>query len=278
MNRYLRIIALTSVSAGAVISIDACGLLTRLLPGKAPAGQVSVVMARVDNAVLMPDAAKEDAIVVTVRRDGALYLGQRMIDISELGVQLRERAAGKLGGVMYLRADARTQFRTVEDVIDSMRAAGVDDVGLLTGKKDEATKKEYFARSKPPETPRGLDVVTFSSPEMRRLVPIRIPHDIMMTPRTSMGAAMPNENRTIVVQILYRPGGAPLYKINETDVTKADLLPQLSEIYANRAERILFIKGDDDLNFGDVAEVVDIAHAAEVDHPGVLTPHVLAGQ
>jgi biopolymer transport protein TolR len=41
----------------------------------------------------------------------------------------------------------------------------------------------------------------------------------------------------------------PTYKINDTDVPKAELLPRLTEIYANRAERIMFVKGDDDLNF-----------------------------
>ena len=49
-----------------------------------------------------------------------------------------------------------------------------------------------------------------------------------------------------MVQVLHRPGEPPAYKINETDVsTKADLLPQADRIYANRAERIMFVKGDD---------------------------------
>jgi biopolymer transport protein TolR len=88
----------------------------------------------------------------------------------------------------------------------------------------------------------------------------------------------PPTDRTIVVQVLYRPGAAPSYKINETDVAKADLLPRLTEIYANRAERVMFVKGDDDLNFAYVAEVIDIAHAANVDHIGMMTPKIMAGQ
>jgi biopolymer transport protein ExbD len=56
------------------------------------------------------------------------------------------------------------------------------------------------------------------------------------------------------------------------------LLPRLTEIYANRAERVLFIKGDDDINFANFAEVVDIARSAVVDHIGLLTPRILAGQ
>src|SRR6201995_4285027 len=75
-----------------------------------------------------------------------------------------------------------------------------------------------------------------------------------------------DNDRTIVVQITHRPGGGvPGYKINETDVAKNDLLSRLSGIFASRAERVMFIKGDDDLNFADVAEVIDIGHGAGVD-------------
>jgi biopolymer transport protein ExbD len=88
----------------------------------------------------------------------------------------------------------------------------------------------------------------------------------------------PQNDRTIVVQILYHPGAAPTYKINETEVAKADLLPKLTEIYANRAERVMFVKGEDDLDFRYVAEVVDIGRAANVDHIGLMTPKILAGQ
>jgi biopolymer transport protein ExbD len=94
-----------------------------------------------------------------------------------------------------------------------------------------------------------------------------------------MGVAMPShEDRTIVVQVFYQPGGDPSYKINETDVAKSELLFKLTAIYANRAERVLFIKGDNDIDFANVAEVIDIARSAEVDHIGVLTPRILAGQ
>ena len=81
-----------------------------------------------------------------------------------------------------------------------------------------------------------------------------------------------------MVQILHRPGAPPAYKINETDVDKRDLLPRLTEIYANRAERIMFVKGDDNLNFASVAEVIDIGRAANVDHIGLMTPRIMAGQ
>jgi len=86
-------------------------------------------------------------------------------------------------------------------------------------------------------------------------------------------------DRTIVVQVIYRPGAAtPAYKINETDVAKRDLQARLTEIYANRAERVMFVRGDDNVNFSYVAEVIDIGKAASVDHIGLMTPKIMAGQ
>ncbi len=87
-----------------------------------------------------------------------------------------------------------------------------------------------------------------------------------------------NNDRTIVVQVLYRPGATPTYKINQDDVAYSDLLPKLSAIYANRAERVMFIKGDDDVEFQYIASVFDIGKAAGVDHIGLMTPKIQAGQ
>jgi biopolymer transport protein ExbD len=110
-----------------------------------------------------------------------------------------------------------------------------------------------------PVTPKGLDA----------LVP-QPPKDPQKTP--------PQNDRTIVVQVLYRPGAQPTYKINETDVQRSELLPRLTEIYANRAERVMFVRGDDDLNFAYIADVIDIGRAANVDHIGLMTPKIQAGQ
>jgi biopolymer transport protein TolR len=85
-------------------------------------------------------------------------------------------------------------------------------------------------------------------------------------------------DRTIVVQVIYNAGRAPTYKINEDDVQKTDLLPKLTQIYANRAERVMFVRGDDDVNFASIAEVIDIGRSANVDHIGLMTPKIQAGQ
>jgi biopolymer transport protein ExbD/biopolymer transport protein TolR len=98
--------------------------------------KVSVDMAKVDNPTAMPDADKEDAIVVAITRDGGVFLGQNKVATSELGALVREKLADKPGKTIFVRADARAQYRAVEDAIDAVRTAGVEDVGLLTQKKE----------------------------------------------------------------------------------------------------------------------------------------------
>jgi biopolymer transport protein ExbD/biopolymer transport protein TolR len=98
--------------------------------------KVAVDMAKVDNPTAMPDADKEDAIVVAITRDGGVYLGQDKIAVSELGARVRDKIADKPGKTIFVRADARAQFRAVEDAIDAVRTAGVDEVGLLTQKRE----------------------------------------------------------------------------------------------------------------------------------------------
>jgi biopolymer transport protein ExbD len=117
-----------------------------------------------------------------------------------------------------------------------------------------------------PVTPKGLDAMVPQPPK---------------TPQQSNPS-----DRTIVVQVLHRPGAIPNYKINDTDVyngvggvqAQKELQARLTEIYANRAERIMFVKGDDNLDFRYVAEVIDIGRAANVDHIGLMTPKILEGQ
>ena len=110
-----------------------------------------------------------------------------------------------------------------------------------------------------PVTPKGLDA----------LVP--------QPPKDKTQQQQPND-RTIVVQVLYRAGQAPAYKINETDVNHSELQAKLTDIYSNRAERVMFVKGDDDVDWRYVADVIDIGRSANVDHIGLMTPKILAGQ
>src|SRR5579875_2294101 len=82
----------------------------------------------------------------------------------------------------------------------------------------------------------------------------------------------PND-RTIVVQVTSRPGGGlPGYKINDQDFAKDALTPKLTEIFSTRQEKVMFVKGDKDLDFGPIAEVIGMGHQADVTNIGIMTP------
>ncbi len=88
----------------------------------------------------------------------------------------------------------------------------------------------------------------------------------------------PNDD-TIVVSVTARPGGGdPGYKINDTDFARSALEPKLLEIFSTRANKVFFIKGDPALDYGYVAEVIDMGHQAGVDNIGLITPKIEAGQ
>lgn len=87
------------------------------------------------------------------------------------------------------------------------------------------------------------------------------------------------DGRAIVVQLVYRPAPArPALKINQDDVSWNDLQLRLEDIYKQRAERVMFVKGDDAVEFAEVARVIDIGHAAGADKVGLITAKIEAGQ
>jgi len=66
-------------------------------------------------------------------------------------------------------------------------------------------------------------------------------------------------------------------KINQTDATWEKLNDQLVDIFKTRAEKVVFVKGDKDLEFQKVAQAIDIAHGAGIDKVGLMTPKVEEG-
>jgi len=106
-------------------------VITPLLQNK-----VQIDLAQANNATLMPDADKEDAVVVAVTRDGGVFLGPNKVDPSQLGSLVRDMLADKTDKTIFVRADARAQFKSVEDAIDDVRTAGVETVNLLTARRD----------------------------------------------------------------------------------------------------------------------------------------------
>ena len=99
---------------------------------------VSVDLAKVNNPQLMPDAEKEDALVVAVTRDGGVFLSRNKIAPADRTDQVRDRLTNRVDKRVYIRADARAKYSSVVEVVDNVRAAGVDQLGLLTDQKPPA--------------------------------------------------------------------------------------------------------------------------------------------
>jgi biopolymer transport protein TolR len=83
---------------------------------------------------------------------------------------------------------------------------------------------------------------------------------------------------SIVVQVFGHQGASPTYRINDVDVAHAQLLAKLTEIFANRAERTMFVKSDDNVSFAYVADVIDIGRAANAMRIGLMTPKTQANR
>jgi biopolymer transport protein ExbD len=94
--------------------------------------KVNVTLVNSKNAITMEDASKEDAVIIAVTRDSKIYLGQNQISLDQLGKAVSDRLQDKTSKVVYFRADQRSHYGSVEDAIDAVRTAGVEEVGLLT--------------------------------------------------------------------------------------------------------------------------------------------------
>jgi biopolymer transport protein TolR len=106
-------------------------VITPMLPQGIP-----VDMARTANPMLMPDADRADALLVSVMRDGKIFLGNENVTAEALTERVRDRLASRANKTVYIRADARARYGMVVEAVDDVRAVGVDQLGLLTEKKE----------------------------------------------------------------------------------------------------------------------------------------------
>ena len=98
---------------------------------------VSVDKVKTKNPIAMQSADKEDAVVVAVTRDGKSYLGKTLIKPEDLPPKIKDMLTNKLDKTCYLVADSRAQYKKVVEVVNNMRAGGVDQLGLLTEQVQE---------------------------------------------------------------------------------------------------------------------------------------------
>jgi|SRR5882672_733271 biopolymer transport protein TolR len=113
---------------------------------------VSVEMAKVNNPTDMHDADKEDALEIAITRDGKVFFGKEPVKPDALTQMIKDKLANRTDKTVFLKSDMRAKFGWVVEVVDNVRAAGVDQLGLLT----EQQKKPGALTPPPvPSTPTG---------------------------------------------------------------------------------------------------------------------------
>ena len=108
---------------------------------------VSVDMAKVNNPTDLQAADKDDAIIVAVTRDGVIYLGSTKTPKDQITALIRDRISSRIDKTVFVKSDARARYGDVVGVVDEVRAAGVDNLGLLTERSTEQR------RTPPPPPP-----------------------------------------------------------------------------------------------------------------------------
>ena len=93
---------------------------------------ISVDMVKTVNPVPMQAADKSDAIIIAVTRDGRTYLNTTQLPADQLPGKVKDMLTNRLDKMCYVRADSRAKYEKVVDVVNNLRAAGVDQLGLLT--------------------------------------------------------------------------------------------------------------------------------------------------
>ena len=111
---------------------------------------LSVNMAKAENAEKMPNADRDDAVIVAVTKDGHFFLGSREIGLDEITGEVKDQLSNRLDKTVYVRADARAKYSNVVKAVDEVRSAGVENLGLLT-------EKPQTQKNVPPPPPGGSD-------------------------------------------------------------------------------------------------------------------------
>jgi biopolymer transport protein ExbD len=108
-----------------------------------------VDLAMTNNAHEMKDADKDDAIVVAVTKDGSIYLKNVKTEKAALTDQIKDTISNRLDKTVYVKSDARAKYGDVVAVVDEIRSAGVDQLGLLTEKSQGQSPKPQNPQDAP---------------------------------------------------------------------------------------------------------------------------------
>ncbi|MGB8128893.1 MAG: biopolymer transporter ExbD [Candidatus Angelobacter sp.] len=96
---------------------------------------VPLDLARAANPIAMSDADRADALILSIMRDGQMFLGSERVTGEILKQELSDRLSNRANKIVYVRADARAKYGSLVEAVDDLRLSGVDQLGLLTEQK-----------------------------------------------------------------------------------------------------------------------------------------------
>ena len=108
---------------------------------------IGVDMVKTRNPIKMQAADKEDATLIAVTREGKTFLGTNPMAPDQLPQKVKDLLTNKLDKTVYIRADSRARYERVVEVVDNIRSAGVDSIGLLTEKDEKNAGKSYGTKA-----------------------------------------------------------------------------------------------------------------------------------
>jgi len=176
----------------------------------------------------MPDADKRDSLIVAVTANSRLYFGIDPTTPAALTEQVKSSPAIRAGEKLYIKADARTPYSSVMQVLNAARTAGVTAPNLLTAQ---------------PETP-----------EPGKLVPPK-GLEVLVGPPSPSGA------ESTVVQVLSSGQQWPRLEINNEDIPWANLESRLRQLYQNHGEKVVLLSADGPTPYGNIVHVIDVCRA-----------------
>jgi len=100
---------------------------------------VSVDMVRTRSHIAMDEADQEDAVLIAITRDGSVFLGRSRIEPRALEGEVEDLLTTRIDKTVYVKSDGRARYERVVEVVNILRSAGCDQVGLLTEKLEDNT-------------------------------------------------------------------------------------------------------------------------------------------
>ena len=96
-----------------------------------------------EHAIPMPQALREDAMYVSLTKDGKIFFGSDWVNAGQIPPMIREALHNGAEKKVYIRADGRTKYGDVAEVLARIRAAGVEKIGILAQQGKPRFENEY---------------------------------------------------------------------------------------------------------------------------------------